>query len=102
MRRFKAPLAAAMLGLAFAAAAKMASAVEDPVAEAQRTIATFKKSDPSIEAFFERSAGFVVFPVVTKGAVGIGGAHGKGVAFERGKPIGYASLTQISVGAQIG
>jgi lipid-binding SYLF domain-containing protein len=43
-----------------------------------------------------------VFPNVAKGGLIVGGAHGKGVVYEKGKVIGQASLTQASIGAQAG
>ncbi len=46
--------------------------------------------------------GYAVFPTVSKGAIGVGGAIGSGVVFEKGKAIGKASLTQVTVGAQLG
>ena len=72
------------------------------VTEARKTLAVFKKSDPSLEKFAARSAGYAVFPTVTKGAIGVGGAHGTGVLFVKGKAKGKASLTQVTVGAQLG
>src|SRR5205823_5108824 len=37
-----------------------------------------------------------------KGGIGIGGAHGTGVLFERGRPTGKVTLSQVTVGAQLG
>ena len=91
-------LAVLLLGLARLAQASDA----DLITEAQRTMALYQKADPGIAAFMRSSAGYAVFPKVTKGAVGIGGAHGTGVLFERGRPIGKATLTQVTVGAQLG
>jgi lipid-binding SYLF domain-containing protein len=72
------------------------------VSDALTTKATFLRTDPGLSAFFSRSAGYAVFPSVAKGAVGIGGAHGDGVLFQNGRPIGKTSLSQVSIGAQIG
>jgi lipid-binding SYLF domain-containing protein len=44
----------------------------------------------------------VVFPSIAKGAIGIGGAHGKGQVFEKGKLIGEASVSQVTIGFQLG
>lgn len=66
------------------------------------TIATFKKADPGIEKFFNSSAGYAVFPSVGKGAIGVGGAHGSGELIVGGKAIGKCSLTQVTVGLQLG
>ena len=70
------------------------------VKEAHETIAVFEKTDPGLSRFFESAVGYVVFPTVTKGAIGIGGAGGSGVAFEKGQAIGHptaanAALTEI-------
>lgn len=56
----------------------------DAVKKAEEAIAVFKRADPSITKFFEKSVGWAVFPSVAKGAIGIGGAGGKGVLFEKG------------------
>jgi lipid-binding SYLF domain-containing protein len=74
----------------------------DLIAQAQHTMMLYQKADPGIASFMRSSAGYAVFPTVTKGAVGIGGAHGTGVLFERGVPTGKTSLTQVTVGAQLG
>ena len=42
------------------------------------------------------------FPEVTKGGLGIGGAYGRGVVYERGQHVGYADMTQGTIGLQIG
>jgi lipid-binding SYLF domain-containing protein len=44
----------------------------------------------------------VVFPDVGKAGFIVGGEHGDGKVFEKGKLVGTASLTQVSVGAQAG
>ena len=76
----------------------------DPANEklARDTIAAFKKADPSIATFFKKAHGYVVFPEITKGAIGIGGAAGDGTVFERGTAIGSSSLTQVTIGLQLG
>jgi lipid-binding SYLF domain-containing protein len=65
------------------------------------TIALFKNAGESA-AFFERSYGYAVFPTIGKGGFVVGGAHGKGRVYERGKYVGDASVTQVSVGMQAG
>jgi lipid-binding SYLF domain-containing protein len=66
------------------------------------TIAAFKKTDPSIVTFFNEAHGYAVFPEITKGAIGIGGAAGDGTVFERGAAIGSSSMTQVTIGLQLG
>ncbi|MDP6061106.1 MAG: lipid-binding SYLF domain-containing protein, partial [Pirellulaceae bacterium] len=69
---------------------------------AATTIASFKRSDPGLKHFFELAQGFAVFPKVLKAAMIAGGARGDGVVYEQGNVIGWSTLTQGSVGAQIG
>jgi lipid-binding SYLF domain-containing protein len=87
--------------LNWAVAADSVDVTKD-VKEAQETIAVFKKTDPELSRFFDRAVGYAVFPTVVKGAVGVGGANGSGIVFEKGKAVGKARLTQGTVGAQIG
>lgn len=61
-----------------------------------------QRTDPTLAAFLRDSKGYAVFPTVGKGAIGIGGAYGKGVLYEGGSVSGYCELTQASVGAQLG
>ena len=64
--------------------------------------AEFIQTDPSLSKFFESAAGYVIFPNVGKGAVGIGGASGNGIAYEKGRMVGKAKMSQVSVGFQLG
>ena len=64
--------------------------------------ASFLKADPSMENLFKNSSGYVIFPNVGKGAVGVGGAAGRGTVYEKGKPVGIAKMVQVTVGAQAG
>jgi lipid-binding SYLF domain-containing protein len=53
-------------------------------------------------SFFKKSYGYAVFPTIGKGGLGIGGAHGKGRVFVGGKHVGNSSMTQVTIGWQIG
>ena len=64
--------------------------------------AEFIKTDPSLSKVFGSATGYVIFPNVGKGAVGIGGASGNGIVYERGVMIGKAKMSQVSVGFQLG
>jgi lipid-binding SYLF domain-containing protein len=48
------------------------------------------------------SAGYAIFPTVDKGAVGIGGAYGKGDLYQSGAPVGYCDVSQATIGVQLG
>ena len=60
------------------------------------------KSDPGLKKFFDEAAGYALFPTVGKGGIGIGGAYGKGELYEGGQLAGYCTLTQASIGFQLG
>ncbi len=64
------------------------------------TVDMFKKAIPS--AFFENSYGYAIFPTIGKGGAGIGGAHGKGRVYAKGVHVGDTSMTQLTVGFQLG
>jgi lipid-binding SYLF domain-containing protein len=70
--------------------------------EVNQTIKQFKQKDPGITRFFDNAYGYAVFPNVGKGALGIGGAFGRGQVLEQGRPIGRAKLVQLTVGFQWG
>jgi lipid-binding SYLF domain-containing protein len=89
-------------GLVFTVAMTAHAKDSEMVSEAHATIEKFKKADPGLSSFFDRSAGYAVFPNAGKGGLVVGGAHGEGVLFVKGKPVGKASMTQVSIGAQAG
>lgn len=71
--------------------------------ETEAAIARLKAKDPGLKSWFgEKSYGYVVFPAVGKGGLVVGGAHGRGQVYEQGKHIGYAKMTQGTVGLQAG
>jgi lipid-binding SYLF domain-containing protein len=65
------------------------------------TINVFKNAGESGQ-LLGTAYGYAVFPTIGKGGVGIGGAYGKGRVYEKGKPIGDTSMTQVTVGLQLG
>ena len=60
------------------------------------------KNKSSLKPYFKKARGYAVFPNVGKGGIGIGGARGKGEVFEKGNVIGSTTLTQVSIGFQLG
>jgi lipid-binding SYLF domain-containing protein len=70
--------------------------------DVQETIQQFEKGDSGMKAWFRDAYGYAVFPSVGKGAVGVGGARGKGLVYERGTLIGKTTLTAVSIGLQLG
>jgi lipid-binding SYLF domain-containing protein len=69
--------------------------------EYQDTVQIFKNAGESA-AFFDESYGFAVFPSIGKGGLGIGGAYGEGRIYVGGKHVGDTTLTQLTVGFQLG
>jgi lipid-binding SYLF domain-containing protein len=67
-----------------------------------KAILEVQKKDPGIQKFFDESAGYAVFPKVGKGGIGIGGAHGKGLVIVGDKAVGRSTLSQVTVGFQLG
>jgi lipid-binding SYLF domain-containing protein len=65
-------------------------------------IQLIKKTDSKIQKLFDSAYGYVVFPGIGKGAVGIGGAAGQGEVYEKGTLVGTAHLTEFTIGAQLG
>jgi lipid-binding SYLF domain-containing protein len=72
------------------------------ISEARQTVEKYRKADPAIDSFFQNAAGYVVFPGIGKGGLGVGAAHGTGVLFENGTPLGKVTMNQVSVGLQAG
>ena len=67
----------------------------------QDAIAVFKNAGAS-GTFFSRSYAYAVFPTVGSGALGVGGAFGKGRVYVHGVHTGNATMGQVSVGFQAG
>jgi len=82
--------------------APAAVVADEAVSDARETLQSFRKKDPDLTKFFQDAAGYAVFPTVGKGGLGVGGAFGKGIVFERGEPVGRASLAQATIGFQFG
>jgi lipid-binding SYLF domain-containing protein len=70
--------------------------------DANNARAEFIKTDPLMKNLFDNSTGYVIFPNVGKGAIGIGGAAGNGILYEQGTAVGKAKMKQVTVGFQFG
>ena len=100
-RLFPSTLVAVLLALV-AGPASTAQAANDIVVQSRQAVRNFKRTDPSMKKFFNKSVGYAILPSVTTGGLGIGAQRGKGLVYVGGKPIGKTTLTQVSIGAQIG
>jgi hypothetical protein len=52
--------------------------------------------------FFDIAYGYALFPTIGKGGFGIGGARGGGRVYVGGQHVGNTTMTQVTVGLQIG
>ena len=71
-------------------------------ADVKSAISDFRSNDPGFSTFFNAAYGYAIFPRVAKGGIGVGGAYGQGKVYEKGKVIGTTSLTQVTIGFQLG
>ena len=69
--------------------------------EYRATIDNFKQTQVG-EKFINSAYGYAVFPTIGKGAVGVGGAYGRGQVYRQGKLTGKVSVAQVSIGWQLG
>ena len=105
MRTIVMLLSGAVLAFAIAGcstAPKSESGKADIRSEAAGALATAQSKDPTLSPMVRDAKGYAVFPSVGKGAVGVGGAYGKGVLYEGGSFVGYCDLSQASIGFQLG
>jgi hypothetical protein len=68
-------------------------------------VATLKKleaKDPGLKRLLQKAHGYAVFPSVGKAGLVVGGGYGRGEVFEKGQFIGYATITQLTLGVQVG
>jgi len=93
----------AFLGLSISSVyAQSKEKVEKIRQDAKEAKQEFLKADWKMEKLFSKAYGYVIFPNVGKGGLGVGGAAGNGVAYEGGVEIGMAKLSQLSIGFQAG
>ncbi len=69
--------------------------------EYEDTINIFKKAGESSN-FFDKSYGYAVFPTIGKAGFIVGGAYGEGRVYQQGSYVGNTSMTQASLGFQLG
>ncbi|WP_026955374.1 YSC84-related protein [Algoriphagus vanfongensis] len=88
-----------LMGALYAQSDKKDQRIEE---DAQEAKAKFLEDDEGMSEFFADAYGYIILPNVGKGGLGVGGAAGNGVAFEQGSMIGYARMTQVTIGFQAG
>jgi len=79
-----------------------ATAGDDLRAEAEAALKNLQSADSTLTNLLSKSAGYAVFSRVGKAGLILGAEHGNGIVYEKGKPIGKVTLTEINVGPQVG
>ena len=59
-------------------------------------------TDAGISDMFKSAHGYALFPTIGKAGFVVGGAYGKGRVYQGGMHVGDTSMTQASIGFQIG
>jgi lipid-binding SYLF domain-containing protein len=94
-------LFAALMCLTLASTFGSLARADDDPKECADATKLFKDAGQSAE-FFKTSYGYAVFPTIGKAGLGIGGAHGSGCVYAKGKQTGTAKMNQVSFGWQAG
>lgn len=96
-------LLSALVALSACATAPKGEAKRDELkTSATSALASMEADDASLHGFLKNSHAYVVFPHVGKGGAIVGGSYGRGIVYKNGNPIGYADITQATVGLQVG
>ncbi len=74
----------------------------DLVEDSNKTLDKMIEKSPKLNSFKTKSYGYAVFPRITKGAIGIGGAGGKGIVYKNHVPTGQSTMSQATIGFQLG
>ena len=72
------------------------------IADSKTAKTEFLATDSLMKGIFDNAYGYVIFPNVGKGGLGIGAAAGNGVVYEKDMITGMAKLSQVSIGFQAG
>ena len=84
------------------ASAQTSSKDRKVIADSKPAKSAFINSDGLLKNLFASARGYVIFPNVGKGGLGIGGAAGNGAVYENGVLIGMAKMKQLTIGFQWG
>jgi lipid-binding SYLF domain-containing protein len=100
MRLKSAVLALLVLGLTAGCATTPSN--DTLISESRVALQAFVDRDPDLQRWIDEAYGYAVFPNIGKGAFWVGGGFGRGIVFEQGEPVGRATVSQATIGAQIG
>ncbi len=94
-------LFAVLMSLALSSMFGSLALADDSPAECAATTKLFQDAGESA-SFIKNGYGYAVFPTIGKAGLGVGGAHGSGCVYEKGKQVGTAKMNQLSFGWQAG
>ncbi|MCU0787838.1 MAG: hypothetical protein MUC91_06555 [Verrucomicrobia bacterium] len=80
----------------------MAESLEKLQEQEKEALQMLNAKDSTFDAALKKAYGHVIFPNVGKGGFIVGGAGGEGLVYEGTKLIGTATLSQATIGAQVG
>lgn len=66
------------------------------------TLKRLEEKDRGLRQVLKKAHAYAVFPSVGKASLVVGGSYGRGAVFEKGKFIGHATISQLTIGVQIG
>jgi lipid-binding SYLF domain-containing protein len=72
------------------------------IRESRTALDSFVDRDPDLQRWIDHAQGYAVFPDIGKAGLWVGGGFGRGIVFEQGRPVGRTSVSQATIGAQIG
>lgn len=74
----------------------------DLIEDSNKALDEMIEKSPKLQSFKDKSYGYAVFPRITKGGIGLGGAAGKGIVYKNHVPTGQSSMKQATIGFQLG
>lgn len=102
LRTLEFAIVLSVLNIGITATAQSSGKEKKLVRDCQQAKSGFITTDGSMKNLFNNAYGWAIFPNVGKGGIGIGGAAGNGIVYEKDAIIGKAKMTQVSVGFQFG
>jgi lipid-binding SYLF domain-containing protein len=70
--------------------------------EAEAALNRLQEKHSDLKQRLDKAYAYAVFPSVGRAAVVFGGAYGQGEVYEQGQSVGFATLTQMTIGVQVG
>ncbi|GHG90976.1 lipid-binding SYLF domain-containing protein [Comamonas sp. JC664] len=66
------------------------------------TVDRLVNKNKGLEKELQQAHGYAVFPSLGRASLVLGGSFGRGEVYEKGKPVGFATLSQLTLGVQVG